>query len=61
VQLLKLLLGDLYLLERGRDVVERQVAPLLTVRDQPTQLIELMNGCLVRQQNFVLDCSAPLG
>jgi len=35
VQLVYLLLGDVDLLERCRDLVERQVAVLLAVGDQP--------------------------
>jgi hypothetical protein len=60
VKLLDLLLGDLDLLQRGGDVVECQEAALLAVRDEATELVELIDGSLVRQQNFVLDRSAPL-
>jgi len=35
MQLLELLLGDVYLFKRGSDVVEGQIAPLLTVGDEP--------------------------
>jgi len=61
MQFLDLLLGDLDLLERGRDLVEGQKAALLTIRDQTAKLIELVNRGLVSQQDFVLDRSAPLG
>jgi hypothetical protein len=61
VQLLHLFLGDLDLLERRGDLVEGQEAALLPVRDQAAQLVELVDRSLVRQQNFVLDRSAPLG
>jgi len=60
VQLAKLLLGDIDLLERRRDVVERQKAALLALRDQGPKLIQFMDGRLVSQQNFRLDRSAPL-
>jgi len=61
MQFLDLLLGDLDLLERGRDLVEGQKAALLTIRDQTAKLVELVNRGLVSQQDFVLDRSAPLG
>jgi len=61
VQLLELLLGDLDLLQRGRDLVERQKPALLTVRDQRPKLVQLVDGGFVRQQNLILYPSAPLG
>jgi hypothetical protein len=60
VQLLDLLLGHLHLFERGGDVVKRQKAPLLTIRDERTQLVQLVDRSFVRQQNIVIDSSAPL-
>jgi len=36
VELLNLLLRDLDLFERGRDLVELQIAPLVTIRDKRT-------------------------
>jgi hypothetical protein len=56
-----LLLGHLHFFERGGDLVEREKAPLLTIRDERAQLVQLVNRSLVRQQNFVFDSSAPLG
>jgi len=59
VQLVDLLLGDLDLLERRGDLVEGQKTALLAVGDQTPELVELMDGSAVRQQNLVLDPSAP--
>jgi hypothetical protein len=61
VQLLDLLLGDLDLLERRGDVVEGQKAAFLAVCDETAELVELVDRCLVRQQNLFIDRSAPLG
>ena len=61
MQLAQLLLRDLDLFERGGDVLERQKAALLAIRDQRPKLIQLVNRGFVRQQNLILDCSAPLG
>jgi len=61
VELPELLLGHLHLFERGGDLVEREKAPLLTIRDERAQLLQLVNRSLVRQQNVVFDSSAPLG
>jgi hypothetical protein len=61
VQLAELLLGDVDLLQRGGDLVECQEAPFLTIRDQRPKLVQLVDRRLVRQQNIVLDRSAPLG
>jgi len=54
-----LLLGDLDLFQRSRDLVEGEEAPLVSFGDQRTQLIQLVDGRLVRQQNL-LDRTAPL-
>jgi len=48
MQLLHLLLGDFDLLERRGDLVERQESPLLAIRDQPAELIELIDRRAVR-------------
>jgi hypothetical protein len=61
VQLLELLLRDLHLFERGGDLVERQKAPLLTIRDEGPQLVQFVDRSFIGQQNFVFDSSAPLG
>jgi len=61
VQFLDLLLGDLDLLESRGDLVEGQAAELLTVGDEAAKLVELVDRGLIRQQNLVLDRSAPLG
>jgi hypothetical protein len=58
VQLAHLLLGDLDLLQGGRDLVERQKAPLLTIRDERPKLVQLVDRRFVSQQNFILDDSA---
>ena len=50
VQLLDLLLGDLDLLEACGDLLEGQKAALLPLRDQPAELIELRDRCLVTEQ-----------
>ena len=60
VQLVYLLLGDVDLLERCRDLVERQVAVLLAVGDQPPQLVELVGRGAIGKQNLVVDPSALL-
>jgi hypothetical protein len=49
VELLHLLLGDLDLLERGRDLLERQDALLLPFGDQRLELVEVDDGRLVVQ------------
>ena len=59
MQLLDLLLGDLDLLEAGRDLVERQEPPLLALGDQRTQLVELRDRGLVAQQNDSLFAHGP--
>jgi hypothetical protein len=61
VQFLDLLLGDLDLLESRGDLVEGQAAALLTVGDEAAKLVELVDRGLIRQQNLVVDRSAPLG
>ncbi|CAA9528420.1 MAG: hypothetical protein AVDCRST_MAG67-4264 [uncultured Solirubrobacteraceae bacterium] len=61
MQLLELLLRDLHLFECPRDLVEREKAALLPIGDERSQLVELVDRRLVRQQNFVFDASAPLG
>ena len=61
MQLPQLLLGDLDLLQRGGDLLERQEAALLALRDQRPKLVQLVDRRLVRQQHLVLDRSAPLG
>jgi hypothetical protein len=61
VQLLNLLLGDIDLLERGADVIEREKSPLLTIRDEGSKLVQFMDRSFIRQQNIILDYSAPLG
>jgi hypothetical protein len=59
-QLAQLLLRDVDLLQRAGDVVERQIAPLLALRDQGPKLVQFMDRRLVRQQNLIVDRSAPL-
>ncbi len=54
MQLLHLLLRDLHLLQGGSDLLERQVAALLTFGDQLTELLHLRDRSLVRQQNCSL-------
>jgi len=57
VQLLKLLLRDLNLFERGRDLVERQIAAFLAVGNEAAQLIEFVDWRPILEQNLVVDAS----
>jgi hypothetical protein len=49
VQALDLLLGHLDLRERPRDLLERQVSPLTTLRDQPAQRLDVAERRLAVQ------------
>jgi GTP cyclohydrolase I/GTP cyclohydrolase-4 len=60
VQLGELLLRDLDLLERRRDLLEGQEPPVLALADERAQLLQLVDRRLVREQRFGLDSSAPL-
>ena len=51
VELLHLLLGYLDLLQRSRNLLERQEAALLPVRDQVAEFLKLRDRCVVRQQH----------
>jgi hypothetical protein len=61
VQLVHLLLGDLDLLQGGRDLVERQKATLVAVGNQPPQLVQILDRGAISKQNLVVDPSALLG
>jgi len=57
VQLTELLLRDLDLLQRGRDLVECQIATFLAVGNEAAQLLQLVDRCPISQQNLVVDAS----
>jgi len=54
VQLADLLLRDVDLLQGRGDLLDRQNPLLLSLGDQRPQLVHLDDGCLVRQQCFLL-------
>ena len=56
-----LLLGDLHLLERRRDVLEGEVALLLAERDEPVQLVDLVQDALASLEISPQLRSLPLG
>ena len=58
MQLPDLLLGDLYLFQAGRDLLERQKALLLPFGDQAPKLLHLEDGGLVGQQYLSLGAQA---
>ena len=54
MQLGHLLLGDLRLLQRGGDLRERQEPSFLAFGDERTELVDLHDRRLLRQQDFGL-------
>ena len=54
VQLGNLFLGDLHLLQRGRNLLDGQEPALLSFADQRAKLVDLTNRQLVAQQHFSL-------
>ena len=56
MQLRDLFLRDLHLFKRGGDLLERQEATLLTLGDQRTELVDLRDGRVARQQCIGLCC-----
>ena len=56
VQLRDLLLGDLHLFQRGGDLLERQETALLTFGNKRTELVDLRDGRVARQQCVCLCC-----
>ena len=59
MQFLDLLLGDLELLEACGDLLKRQKAALLPLRDETTELIEFRDRCLVTEQSGCLVAQPP--
>src|SRR5262249_32644162 len=52
VEVSHLFLGDLHLLEARGDLGERQKALLMTFANEPSELLHLNDGGLLRQQNL---------